>query len=145
MEDLTTRKIIGAAIYVHRQLGPGLLESTYERCLEEEFKFQKFLFKRQCSCPVIYRGIALESAYRIDFLVENRVVIEIKSVEAITKVHIAQLLTYLRLLNLKQGLLINFNESLLTQGIKRVSNEKGKRVNCDFELSANSAFSAALR
>jgi GxxExxY protein len=125
MEHLITQKIIGSAIEVHRQLGPGLLESTYEMCLAQEFKFQNIAFERQCSYPVIYREATLESAYRIDFLVENRVVVEIKAVETLSKIHVAQLLTYLRLLKLDKGLILNFNVATLKDGIKRVSNDKG--------------------
>ncbi len=145
MEDAMTRKIIGAAIHVHRQLGPGLLESTYEVCLAEEFKFRNIAFERQCTLPVIYRGAKVEAAYRIDFLVENQIVLELKSVEEITQIHFAQLLTYLRLLNLKKGLLINFNVSLLIDGVKRISNDKNLTYNSDFKLSASSASSATLR
>ena len=124
MEDLTTKKIIGAAIEVHRRLGPGLLESTYELCLAQEFKFQNIPYKRQCSYPLIYRETVLEAAYRVDFLVDDHIVVELKSVESLSKIHVAQLLTYLRLLDLQKGLLLNFNVSMLKDGIKRVSNEK---------------------
>ena len=124
MEQLTTQKIIGAAIEVHRRLGPGLLESTYEACLAQEFKFLNIQFERQRSYPLIYREAFVESAYRVDFLVEGEIVVEIKAVEALTNIHVAQLLTYLRLLNLPKGLLLNFNVSALKDGIKRVSNAK---------------------
>ncbi len=123
MQHHLTQKIIGAAIEVHRRLGPGLLESTYEMCLAEEFKFQNIQFERQCSYPLTYRSTVLESAYRLDFLVEGQIVLEIKAVELLSKLHTAQLLTYLRLLNLRKGLLLNFNVSMLKDGIKRVSNE----------------------
>ncbi len=123
MEHLTTRKIIGAAIEVHRRLGPGLLESTYEMCLAQEFKFLNISYERQCSYPLIYREVLLESGFRLDFLVEKQVVVEIKAVEAISNIHVSQLLTYLRLLNLRKGLLLNFNVPALKDGIKRVSNE----------------------
>ena len=92
MEQIITRKIIGAAIEVHRRLGPGLLESTYEMCLAEEFKFLGIPFVRQCSFPLIYRELKIEAAFRLDFLVEKQVIVEIKSVEALSKIHIAQLL-----------------------------------------------------
>jgi GxxExxY protein len=145
MEHLITRNIIGAAIEVHRRLGPGLLESTYEMCLAQEFKCQNIPFERQRSYPLIYRGTVLESAYRIDFLVENQVVVEIKAIETISKIHVAQLLTYLRLLNLRNGLILNFNVPALKDGIKRVSNEKRTNTDSNFEPSATSAFSASLR
>jgi GxxExxY protein len=137
MEHLITQKIIGAAIEVHRRLGPGLLESTYELCLAEEFKFLNIRHNRQYSYPLIYRGVMLESAFRLDFLVEDQIVVEIKSVEAISNIHISQLLTYLRLLDLRKGLLLNFNVSSLKDGIKRVSNENNPL--------RSSAFSASLR
>src|SRR5690606_25300672 len=97
--EYLTQKIIGAAIEVHRRLGPGLLESIYEMCLAQEFKFQNIAFERQCSYPLTYRNIVLESGCRIDFLVENSVVVEVKAVESFSPIHVAQLLTYLRLLN----------------------------------------------
>jgi GxxExxY protein len=146
MENITTRKIIGAAIEVHRRLGPGLLESTYEMCLAAEFQFQNIAFKRQCSYPLTYRDIVLDSAYRIDLLVEGTVVVEIKAVESLSKNHVSQLLTYLRLLNLRKGLLLNFNVPILKDGIQRVSNEKNTvRVESNFQSSETFASSASLR
>lgn len=144
MEQFITQKIIGAAIEVHRRLGPGLLESTYELCLAQELKFQNIPFERQCSYPLIYREAILESAYRIDFLVESQVVVEIKAVETLSNLHVAQLLTYLRLLNLRKGLLLNFNVPVLKDGIKRVSNDKEINRDPDFD-SEISAFSEPLR
>lgn len=119
MNELLTEKIIGAAIDVHKQLGPGLLESTYERCLAIEFDLRKIPFERQKVCPLMYKELQLEEAYRIDFLVDNVIVIEIKSVDALSEIHSAQLLTYLRLLRCRKGLLLNFNVPLLKAGIKR--------------------------
>jgi len=142
MEHLTTRKIIGAAIEVHRRLGPGLLESTYEMCLAQEFKFLNIPYERQCSYPLVYRDIELESAFRLDFVVEQQVIVEIKAVEAISNIHVSQLLTYLRLLNLRKGLLLNFNVSALKDGIKRVSNERSETCTNSLRLSA---YSASLR
>ena len=139
MDQNLTQKIIGAAIEVHRRLGPGLLESTYEMCLSEEFKFQKIQFERQYSFPIIYRELKIDAAYRIDFLVEKLIIIEIKSVESFSKIHIAQIFTYLRLLKLNKGLLINFNVPILKEGIKRISNEKNS------SQFTSSAFSASLR
>ena len=145
MEHLITQNIIGAAIEVHRRLGPGLLEATYEMCLAQEFKFQNIPFERQCSYPLVYREAVLESAYRIDFLVESQVVVEIKAVEAISKIHVAQLLTYLRLLNLRKGLILNFNVPALKEGIKRVSNDRRAVSDSNVEFSVASAFSESLR
>ncbi|MFD0932234.1 GxxExxY protein [Psychroflexus salinarum] len=119
--DLAT-KIIGAAIEVHRQLGPGLLESTYETCLAYELKQIGLNLQQQVALPVVYKEVKLNAGYRIDLLVENKIIIEIKSVEVLADIHTAQLLTYLKLKDLKLGLLINFNEVLLKNGLKRVLN-----------------------
>lgn len=116
-----TEIIIGAAIEVHRQLGPGLLESTYEMCLSREFDLKKIKYERQRSFPVIYKNVTIDSGYRIDFIVENEIIVEIKSVESLASVCTAQLLTYLRLLNRRTGLLLNFNVPVLKDGIKRLS------------------------
>ncbi len=115
-----TEKIIGCAIEVHRNLGPGLLESTYEACLYYELKKVGLNVKTQLGLPLIYKEIRLEVGYRMDFLVEERVVLEIKSVEALNDIHTAQVLTYLKLSNCKIGLLINFNVLRLKDGIKRL-------------------------
>ncbi len=114
--------VIGAAIEVHRHLGPGLLESTYEVCLVYELRQMGLEVYQQQSLPVVYKNVKLDAGYRIDALVENKVIIEIKSVEALADIHTAQLLTYLKLKNLKLGLLINFNEVLLKNGVKRTIN-----------------------
>lgn len=119
--DLAT-KIIGAAIEVHRQLGPGLLESTYETCLAYELKQIGLNLQQQVALPVVYKEVKLNAGYSIDLLVENKIIIEIKSVEVLADIHTAQLLTYLKLKDLKLGLLINFNEVLLKNGLKRVLN-----------------------
>jgi GxxExxY protein len=113
--------VIGAAIEVHRHLGPGLLESTYETCLAREFQKRKINFQRQKTCPIIYKEDLIDDVFRIDFLVENELIIEVKAVEILAPLHTAQILTYLRLLNKKTGLLLNFNVPVLVQGIKRVS------------------------
>lgn len=115
-----TEKIIGCAIEVHKHLGAGLLESTYEACLLYELQKAGLEVKTQVGLPLVYKEIKLEVGYRMDFLVENRVVVEIKSVEALSEVHIAQVLTYLRLANAPIGLLINFNVLRLKDGIKRL-------------------------
>ena len=122
MEKLNqiTYDIIGAAYKVHTKLGPGLLESTYEVCLEYELLKKDYKVERQKSLPVLYDEIELNAGYRIDLLIENAVIIELKSVEEVTPVHKAQLMTYLKLSGHKLGILINFNVTDLKKGIKRV-------------------------
>lgn len=115
-----TESIIGSAIEVHKSLGPGLLESTYLACLSYELSKKQLDVKKQLGLPLVYKEIDLEIGYRLDLLVEDKVVIEIKSVECLTDVHIAQVLTYLKLSNARVGLLINFNVLRLTDGIKRL-------------------------
>ncbi len=115
----TTEQIIGAAIEVHKVLGPGLLESAYEECLCRELGLRGIQFERQRSLPVEYKGVKLDCGYRLDFLVENTVVVEIKSVSGIEPIHEAQLLTYLKLGGWKLGLLVNFNVPVLKDGIRR--------------------------
>ena len=114
-----THEIIGAAIEVHRLLGPGLLESAYEECLAKELTLRKLLIERQKPVPVVYKDVKLECGYRIDLLVENRVVVELKSIETLAPIHEAIILTYLRLSGRRLGLLINFNVNVLKEGIKR--------------------------
>ncbi len=114
-----TQKIIGCAIEVHKTLGPDLLESVYEECLAYELFSQRLLVERQVPLPVIYKNIELECGYRIDILVENSVIIELKSIEELMPVHEAQILTYMKLTNKEVGLLINFNVTLLKEGIVR--------------------------
>jgi GxxExxY protein len=118
LNDLT-EKIIGCAIKVHRVLGPGLLESAYEVCLVHELRKAGLKAERQVALPVVYEGLKLDADYFIDILVEDTVVLELKSVEHVLPIHEAQLLTYLKLANKKLGLLINFNVTLLKNGIKR--------------------------
>jgi GxxExxY protein len=115
-----TELIIGCAIEVHKRLGPGLLESTYLACLNFELSEKGLEVKKQLGLPLIYKEIYLEIGYRLDLLVEGNVVVEIKSVECLTDVHTAQVLTYLKLTNSRVGLLINFNVLRLTEGIKRL-------------------------
>jgi GxxExxY protein len=114
-----TERIIGAAIAVHRVVGPGLLESAYEFCLAEEFVQAGLSFERQVPLPVVYRGKKLDCGYRMDFVVEGKVVVEIKCVDKLTPIHEAQLMTSLKLSGLEVGLLINFNVLLLRDGIVR--------------------------
>lgn len=123
MEDnQITEIIIGAAIEVHRQLGPGLLESTYESCLVYELRQRGLDVIRQMSLPVRYKGLEIEDSYRIDLLVANRIIVEIKAVDRMLPVFEAQLLTYLKHTGLHIGLLINFNVPALRSGIKRLAN-----------------------
>lgn len=112
--------IIGAAIEVHRELGPGLLESAYDVCLKHELAQQGVRVESQVPQPVIYKGIYLDCGYRLDLLVEDLIIVELKTVESLHPIHDAQLLTYLKLKNLWLGLLINFNVPLLKHGIKRL-------------------------
>ncbi|HTM02195.1 MAG TPA: GxxExxY protein [Vicinamibacterales bacterium] len=119
-----TGKIIGAAIEVHRHLGPGLLESSYLDCLHQELAAQQLRFDRQRTVPLVYKGVPLTSAYRIDLVVEDLIVVEAKSVERLLSVHEAQVLTYLRIANRPAGLLINFNVAKLLDGLKRIINPR---------------------
>jgi GxxExxY protein len=112
--------IIGAAIEVHRHLGPGLLESVYETCLARELALQGIAFERQKAVPIEYKGVKMDAGHRLDFLVEGRVVVEVKAVDEIAPVHAAQVLSYLRSGAYRLGLLINFNVEILRQGIKRI-------------------------
>ena len=113
-----SNQIIGCAIEVHRHLDPGLLESTYEQCLAQEFSLNGINFKRQEALPIKYKGIHLDCSYRIDLLVENEIIIEIKSVKEIIGIHEAQILTYMKLTGINYGLLINFNVTLLKNSLK---------------------------
>lgn len=130
LENLTSQdelnaisyKIIGLAIEVHKQLGPGLLESAYQECLYYEIVNSGLIVERQKALPIIYKDIKLDHGYRIDLLIENKIVIELKTVEAFTDVHFAQILTYLKLGNYPLGLLINFNSKILKNNIKRFIN-----------------------
>ena len=115
-----TGKIIGAAIEIHRALGPGLLESAYEACLIYELRLRKLKVEPQKSMPVFYKDVMLDCGYRVDIVVEDRVIVEIKSVSSLAPIHEAQLLSYLKLSNCKIGLLINFNVRVLKEGICRL-------------------------
>jgi GxxExxY protein len=121
LNDLS-EKIIGCAIKVHRTLGPGLLESTYEVCLVHELKKAGLKAERQVELPVFYDGIQLDAGYKLDILVEDTIILELKSVENLLPIHEAQLLTYLKLANKKLGLLINFNVTILKNGLRRKMN-----------------------
>ena len=115
-------KIIGCAIKVHTELGPGLLEKTYEECLFYELKKSGVLVEKQKELPVFYDRVKLDVGYRIDLLVENQIIVEIKSVSNFNEIHSAQILTYLKLSKCKLGLLINFNVETLVDGVKRIAN-----------------------
>lgn len=117
--DELTRKVIGCAIEVHRELGPGLLESTYEQCLAHELLMQGIPFRLQAALPVEYKGMKLECGYRVDVFVDETLIVELKSVDRLLDIHSAQLLTYMKLAPASVGLLINFNERVLKNGIKR--------------------------
>ena len=123
----TTHRIIGAAIEVHRLVGPGLLESAYMPCLQFELAARKMRFVTQRAVPLVYKGMILESAYRIDLIVEDLVVVEIKSIERLLPVHQAQVLTYMGLTGCPAGLLINFNVPRLVDGVKRLINARVAR------------------
>ncbi|HEX9827412.1 MAG TPA: GxxExxY protein [Flavobacteriaceae bacterium] len=121
-ENELANKIIGMAIEVHKGLGPGLLESAYQECLFYKLQQAGLSTEKEKPMPLVFEGVKLDCGYRIDILVENKVVIELKSVEALNDVHLAQTLTYMKLGDYKLGLLINFNVTLLKHGIKRVIN-----------------------
>lgn len=120
--NLLTGRILNAALEVHKNLGPGLLESVYEVCLCKELHHSGLVFSRQVYLPVYYKGIDLDVDFKIDILVENEIIIELKAVEILLPVHHAQLLTYLKLSNKRVGLLINFNVPILKEGFKRMIN-----------------------
>ncbi|WP_333873554.1 GxxExxY protein [Methylobacter sp.] len=117
--DNLSRQVIGCAIEVHQVLGAGLLESTYEKCLEHELHLVGLSYTVQQQLPVNYKGVELDCGYRLDLVVENKLIVELKSVDKLQKIHEAQILTYMKLTGLSVGLLINFNEILLKNGIKR--------------------------
>lgn len=121
-EDKLSKEIIGAAIEVHRNLGPGLLESAYEECLCRELAICDIAFERQKPLAVSYKGVKLDCGYRLDIVVGGLIILELKAVDQIEPIHEAQLLTYLKLSNLKLGILINFNVPILRDGIKRIVN-----------------------
>jgi GxxExxY protein len=118
--NATTNRIIGACIEVHKHLGPGLLESAYEECLAYELELRGLRFARQKPIPIVYKDVQLDCNYQIDLLVEDSIILELKAVETLLPIHEAQLLTYLKLTDLRLGLLINFNVPKLVHGIKRL-------------------------
>ena len=120
IDDSLSESVIGFAIEVHRELGPGLLESAYEQCLCYEFETHGIPFRRQVPLPIAYKSMKLDCGYRMDVVVDERLVLELKTVESLQPIHEAQLLTYLKLSGMETGLLMNFNTSLLKHGIKRM-------------------------
>ena len=122
-ENEISEKIIGCAIQVHRELGPGLLESSYQECLYFELIQAGLLVEKEKPLPLVYKDVKLDCGYRLDLVVENKVIIEVKSVEALNDIHMAQILTYLKLSKCKLGLLMNFNVTLMKAGIRRVANK----------------------
>lgn len=122
-ENEITEKIIGAAIKVHQRLGPGLLESAYQACLYYEIIKEGLTVEKEKPLPLVYEEVKLDCGYRIDLLIENTIIVEVKSVDALADIHLAQILTYLKLSNKRIGLLINFNVTRLKDGLKRVINK----------------------
>ena len=121
-ENDISERIIGCAIEVHRALGPGLLESAYEECLAAEMKAQNLEFERQKPVPLLFRNVKLECGYRVDFLVEEKVIVELKAIDVVPLVVYSQVLTYVRLLDKRLGLLINFHVDQLVKGVRRIAN-----------------------
>jgi GxxExxY protein len=121
-ENEITERVIGCAIEVHRALGPGLLESAYEQCLCHELSLRKLSFQRQIELPIVYKSVNLACGYRMDLVVEDLVIVELKAIEQILKIHEAQLLSYLRLYKKTVGLLINFHVPVLKNGVRRIVN-----------------------
>ncbi len=121
-ENEISQIVVDCALKVHKALGPGLLESAYEECLFFELKKAGLVVEKQKALPLVYESVKLDIGYRIDMIIENQFIVEVKSVEALNEVHLAQVLTYLKLSNCKLGMLINFNVKLIKDGIKRVIN-----------------------
>jgi len=119
--DFLTQKVIGCAIEVHKQLGPGLLESSYESCLMYELHQAGLIAKKQVTQSINYKGMKIDAGYRLDILLPDQLIIELKSVDRLAPIHTAQIITYLKLSGIKTGLLINFNVEKLTNGLKRIS------------------------
>lgn len=147
LDDPVTRLVIGCAIAVHRKIGPGLLESAYQVCLAHELRKADVKFSREVPVPVRYDDIQLECGYRLDFLVEESVILEVKCVESVQDIHLAQLMTYLRLTGKERGLIINFNTVLLKNGIFRrvLTGGRSARPIGSNHSSLTSATTASLR
>jgi GxxExxY protein len=121
-ENEISKIVFDSALKVHKSLGPGLLESAYEECLYYELKKHNLIVQKQKPLPLIYEDVKMEIGYRVDIIIENKVILEIKSVDALNDIHLAQILTYLKLADCKLGMLINFNVILIKDGIRRVVN-----------------------
>ena len=143
IENVLTDQLIGCAIEVHRALGPGLLESVYEECLCYELSQLGLQFERQVHLPITYKGVKLDCGFKLDLVVEDSIVVELKSIEGLTPLHQAQLLTYLKASNKKVGLLINFNVPILKNGLKRIVNRYAGPAPTR-HTSADSAFETLL-
>jgi GxxExxY protein len=122
LNDLSS-EVIGAAVAVHQVLGPGLLESAYEMALCHELGLRGLNFERQKSLPLVYKGVSIEPGSRLDLLIENQLIVELKAIDKLAELHEVQVLTYLRLTGIRLGLIINFNVPLLTQGVRRIVNK----------------------
>jgi len=118
--DAISKLVVDAGLKVHKSLGPGLLESTYEHCLAREFRLREIAYQRQVALPIFYEGEKIEAGYRTDMVVEDAIIIEVKAIDTLTRVHEAQLLTYLKFSSLRLGFLMNFNVTLFTQGLRRM-------------------------
>ncbi len=130
-----TEKVIGCAIAVHTELGPGLLESAYQECLFHELHLEGLNVEKEKPLPLVYKDVEMECGYRVDLLVENKVIVELKSVEALTDVHVAQVFTYLKLSDNKIGLLINFNSFRIKDGLRRLINKYYKANHRDLRIT----------
>jgi len=128
-ENEIAKHVFESSLEIHRNLGPGLLENTYQECLYHEIRKRGLFVEKEKGLPLNYKNVELEIGYRIDLMVENKFIIEIKAVEALNDVHLAQVLTYLKLSNCKLGMLINFNVSLIKNGVRRVINTRTKSTN----------------
>lgn len=121
-ENELSKIVFECGLQVHKALGPGLLESAYEQCLLYEFKKRNISIENQKALPLIYEDVKMDAGYRVDFLIENKLIVEVKSVEGLNDIHLAQVLTYLKLSNCKLGLLMNFNTVLFKNGVRRIIN-----------------------
>ena len=144
-ENDISGKIIGAAIEVHKHLGPGLLESAYEECLCRELELRGINFERQVPLPLNYKGLKLDCGYRLDLLVEDKVIVELKTVDAIAPIHEAQILTYLKMRDIRLGLIINFNARLLVEGIRRLAIRCSNRLIATIINHRGTEFTETLR
>jgi len=140
-----SERVIGACVEVHRELGPGLLESAYGQCLAYELGLRRLSFERQLRVPVLYKGVALKCDYRVDFLVERELIVEIKAVERLLPVHEAQVITYLKLLRVPAGLLVNFHSATIKKGLRRLNQNPPSRLPPSCQIPLNSPTADLLR